>query len=106
MARRATPPPADPHFKSPRNFRAAIFPSARHTQRHAATLIAVSKPLRVALVVLGLAMAVYGVASLTGGWLGTPPWWKTKFDVMREQFHADPRNANRFMQGSWLPSYD
>lgn len=21
-------------------------------------------------------MAVYGVASLTGGWLGTPPWWE------------------------------
>lgn len=33
------------------------------------------KPLRLALVVLGLALAVYGTASLTGGWLGTPPWW-------------------------------
>lgn len=31
--------------------------------------------LRVGLVVLGAAMAVYGAASLTGGWLGTPPWW-------------------------------
>lgn len=30
---------------------------------------------RIALVALGLAAAVYGVASLTGGWLGTPPWW-------------------------------
>ncbi len=29
---------------------------------------------RVGLVVLGAAMAVYGAASLTGGWLGTPPW--------------------------------
>jgi hypothetical protein len=34
----------------------------------------VGKPLRIALVVLGLAVAVYGVASLTGGWLGAPPW--------------------------------
>ena len=31
--------------------------------------------LRRSLVVLGLALAVYGTASLTGGWLGTPPWW-------------------------------
>jgi len=30
----------------------------------------------VALVVLGLAAVVYGTASLTGGWLGTPPWWE------------------------------
>ena len=34
------------------------------------------KPLRLALVVLGLALAVYGVASLTGRWLGEPPWWR------------------------------
>ncbi len=33
------------------------------------------KPLRIGLVVVGLAVAVYGVASLTGRWLGTPPWW-------------------------------
>lgn len=31
---------------------------------------------RVGLAVLGAAMAVYGFASLTGGWLGTPPWWE------------------------------
>lgn len=24
---------------------------------------------------LGLSAAAYGVASLTGGWLGEPPWW-------------------------------
>ncbi len=30
---------------------------------------------RVGLTLLGAAMAVYGAASLTGGWLGTPPWW-------------------------------
>jgi hypothetical protein len=29
---------------------------------------------RIAAVVIGLAAALYGVASLTGGWLGTPPW--------------------------------
>ena len=33
-----------------------------------------TRTLRVGLVVLGAAMAVYGAASLTGGWLGTPPW--------------------------------
>lgn len=31
--------------------------------------------LRLALIVVGLAAVVYGTASLTGGWLGTPPWW-------------------------------
>ena len=36
---------------------------------------AVRASVRLALVVLGLAVAVYGTASLTGGWLGTPPWW-------------------------------
>ena len=34
--------------------------------------------LRVGLVVVGVATAVYGVASLTGWWLGTPPWWETR----------------------------
>ena len=32
--------------------------------------------IRGAAVVLGAAMAVYGAASLTGEWLGTPPWWE------------------------------
>jgi hypothetical protein len=36
----------------------------------------VKRAVRVGLVVLGAAMAVYGAASLTGGWLGTPPWWE------------------------------
>ncbi len=35
----------------------------------------VPRTLRVALAALGLAAVVYGAASLTGGWLGTPPWW-------------------------------
>ena len=35
-----------------------------------------SRPLRLAMVVVGLAAVVYGAASLTGGWLGTPPWWE------------------------------
>lgn len=34
------------------------------------------RPLRPALIVLGLALAVYGTASLTGGWLGMAPWWE------------------------------
>lgn len=32
------------------------------------------RAVRVGLVVLGAAMAVYGAVSLTGGWLGTPLW--------------------------------
>ncbi|MFO0933662.1 MAG: hypothetical protein U1E39_13270 [Planctomycetota bacterium] len=31
---------------------------------------------RAGLIVLGAAMAVYGAACLTGGWLGMPPWWE------------------------------
>lgn len=31
--------------------------------------------IRIALIALGLAAALYGIASLTGGWMGTPPWW-------------------------------
>ena len=34
-----------------------------------------TRTVRIALVVVGLAAAVYGAASLTGGWLGTPPWY-------------------------------
>ena len=34
-----------------------------------------SRSVRLSLVVLGLALVVYGTASLTGGWLGMPPWW-------------------------------
>ena len=37
---------------------------------------AVRGPVRIALVVLGLAAFDYGTASLTGGWLGTPPRWE------------------------------
>ncbi len=37
--------------------------------------------IRIGLVVLGVGMAVYGAASLTGGWLGTPPWWERHDDV-------------------------
>ena len=36
------------------------------------------RAVRVGLVVLGAAMAVYGAASVTGGWLGTPPWRETE----------------------------
>ncbi len=39
------------------------------------------KPLRIALFVVGLAMAVYGTASLTGGWLGEPPWLEREVSI-------------------------
>jgi hypothetical protein len=35
----------------------------------------VRRSLRIGLAVVGLAAVVYGAASLTGGWLGEPPWW-------------------------------
>ena len=36
------------------------------------------RALCLALVVLGLALVFYGTASLTGGWMGTPPWWESR----------------------------
>lgn len=33
-------------------------------------------PLRLAIGTLGLAVAVYGASTLTGAWLGDPPWWE------------------------------
>ena len=45
-------------------------------------------PTRLAVVVLGLAAVVYGTASLTGGWLGTPPWWKdSRYETLVEAVH-------------------
>jgi len=43
--------------------------------------LAVRLAIRLAIVGFGLAGVVYGTAALTGGWLGTPPWWTT----VREQ---------------------
>ena len=48
------------------------------TQYDSVVSSVVRPALRIALAValgLGLAAVVYGTASLTGGWLGTPPWW-------------------------------
>jgi hypothetical protein len=39
------------------------------------------RAVRASLLALGLAAAVYGTASLTGGWLGAPPWWWTEYVV-------------------------
>jgi hypothetical protein len=43
-------------------------------------------PARIVLVVVGLAAAVYGTASLTGQWLGTPPWWTEEASTSAEIF--------------------
>jgi hypothetical protein len=43
--------------------------------------------------VVALAAAVYATASLSGGWLGTPPWWETWFaeaDIPPTPAHYDP----------------
>jgi hypothetical protein len=48
--------------------------------------------IRLALVVVGLAAAIYGAASLTGGWLGTPPWWQREVAVLdRFREYGPPR---------------
>lgn len=52
-----------------------------------------SRPLRLTLVVLGLALTVYGTASVTGGWLGTPPWWVTATGADVTVFGATRRLA-------------
>jgi len=59
--------------------------------------------LRLATVVLGLAAVVYGTASLTGGWLGTPPWWERVERDLAHEFRdrwlyrpgEEPRNNLR-----------
>jgi hypothetical protein len=45
---------------------------------HAQYDLTVPSPTRLTAVVLGLAAVLYGTASLTGGWLGTPPWWERR----------------------------
>ena len=61
-------PPASP---SPRTAGTTSNRSTAVPPEYAAPM---RRALRVGLVALGAAMAVCGVASLTGGWLGTPPW--------------------------------
>lgn len=46
--------------------------------------------LRIALVVVGLAPVVYGVARLSGGWLGVPPRWMTDKSATSLLLHDDP----------------
>jgi hypothetical protein len=50
----------------------------------------VPRPLRLALVVVGLAAAVYGVASLTGGWLGVPPRGRARESSVVDDLQPSP----------------
>ena len=45
---------------------------------------------RIALVVVGLAPVVYGIARFSGGWLGVPPRWMTKKSDTALFPHDDP----------------
>ena len=45
---------------------------------------------RLALAALGIAAIVYGAASLTGGWLGTPPWWMEPYPASDTGIHVGP----------------
>lgn len=64
------------------------------------------RAVRIGLVALGAAMAVYGAASQTGGWLGTPPWWAhartyTAADVESAWcavWHCSPRTVKRIRE--------
>ena len=47
------------------------------------------RAVRVGLAVLGSAIAVYGAAGLTGGWLGTPPWWDVCTQTITQELHSD-----------------
>ena len=51
--------------------------------------------IRVCFAALGLAAAIYASASLTGGGLGTPPWWTHVFP------HAVPSTFNSGTELSW-----
>jgi hypothetical protein len=50
----------------------------------------VSRAHRIVLV-LGVAVAVYGLSSLTGMWLGEPPWWTA--DLGAKRIGADGRGT-------------
>ena len=50
-------------------------------------------------VVVGLAAAVYGAASLTGGWLGTPPWWERVESIPGDFMPAPGRGVDP--SGNW-----
>lgn len=72
--------------------------------------VAVRPAFRLSLVVLGLAAVVYGTATLTGDWLGTPPWWEraapmTPFAWLHLHFEPEyvpevPLSRPRFGSGS------
>ena len=54
----------------------------------------------VRIVVVGLAAATYGTASLTGGWLETPPWWDedaARYASLGETARADLIDTDLFI---------
>src|SRR5436305_1871698 len=53
------------------------------------------RSVRVVLAALGIAAAIYGAASLTGGWLGTPPWWQQTW-VVERTWSAEGRIIDHF----------
>ena len=46
--------------------------------------------------ILGLSAAVCGAASLTGGWLGTPPWWEHLDDQWVQQTYRPSDYVGEF----------
>ncbi|MFO0933758.1 MAG: hypothetical protein U1E39_13795 [Planctomycetota bacterium] len=59
---------------------------------------------RLLVLAVGAVMAIYGAASLTGGWLGTPPWWVVCTQTITQELgsdgHCDVRVADH------APSHD
>ena len=72
------------------------------------------RPIRLVLVPFGLAAAVYAVASLTGGWLGAPPWWErwtpwtqipgaqVKRDIFTERHRQNGYGDGDFLDDEYL----
>ena len=58
---------------------------------------------RIALITLGLAAALYGTASLTGGWMGTPPWWDRAQRWSDLKLHQDVEGVGFPHDGEMYP---
>jgi hypothetical protein len=66
-----------------------------------------NRPLRLALVVLGIAAVIYGTSTLTGGWLGTPPWWqRQENELIRGADEPKPGEPQVWTRVVWKPTED
>ena len=57
---------------------------------------------RAVLGTVGLATIVYGAASLTGAWLGEPPWWTVQAGAPRLVLEDTDEVMPTFAHGEWV----